>query len=191
MTNQPTPSVFNAIKGQEALYAQKTRLLAQSASFIYFSHLSILEAASVVVSAALIGATVFFIIKTGWLAVHINRIQDVILKTNLPKKEVERTWKSIQEHFFTGSDNDLKIAIIEADKLLNEALRSAGIQGNALSDRLKKIKSSDLPDIELIWQAHKLRNQIAHENDFKLKRDLAERTLGVYEATLKELKVLD
>jgi len=34
------------------------------------------------------------------------------------------------------------------------------------------------------------RNQIAHEPDFKLKRDLAERALGIYETALKNLGVL-
>lgn len=167
------------------------QLLARNISSFYVSHLIIFEAASVVISAILIGATIYFIIKTGWLTLRINRIQDVILKTDIPKREAKKTWAAVQEHFFTGGDNDLKVAILEADKVLDESLRSAGIQGSTLGDRLKKLKPSQLSDIDAIWQAHKLRNQIAHENDFKLKRDLAERALGTYEKALRELKVLD
>jgi hypothetical protein len=191
MNNQSTSPALNAIQRQSATYIQRTHLLAQSVSAIYASHLTILEAVSVFISAILIGATIYFIIKTGWLALRINRVQDVILKTDVPKREAKKKWIVIQEHFFTGGDNDLKIAILEADKVLDEALRGAGIQGGTLGDRLKKIKPSQLSDIDAIWQAHKLRNQIAHENDFKLKRDLAERALGIYEKALHELKVLD
>ena len=181
----------NTIQNQSAAYIEKTHLLAMSISSIYFSHLTLLETISIFISAILIGFIVYFIVKTGWLALRIDRVQDVILKTNIPKKKAKKTWGAIQEHFFTGGDNDLKIAILEADKVLDDALRGAGIQGNTLGDRLKKIKSSELPDIDAIWQAHKLRNQIAHEKDFKLKRDLAERTLGIYEKALRELKVID
>jgi len=182
---------LNAVQNQGATYIQKTRLLALNISAIYGSHLILLEAASVVISAILLGAVIYFIIKTEWLAIRIDRVRDVIFKTNIPKKKAKRRWAAIQEHFFTGSDNDLKIAILEADKVLDDTLRGAGIQGSTLGDRLKRVKPSQLPDIDEIWQAHKLRNQIAHENDFKLKRDLAERTLGIYEKALRELKILD
>jgi hypothetical protein len=184
-------SAIAAIQSQSAAYVQKAHLLAQGAATIYISSLGWLEIGSVVISAVLIGATVYFIIKTGWLATRVNRMQDVILKADVPKKEIQKSWKTIQEHFFVGGDNDLKVAILDADKLLDEALRGAGIQGANLGDRLKKIKPSQLPDIEALWQAHKLRNQIAHESDFKLKRDLAERTLQIYEKTLHDLKALD
>ena len=42
-----------------------------------------------------------------------------------------------------------------------------------------------MPNLNELWQAHKLRNQIAHEPNFKLKRDLAERALGIYETALR------
>ena len=183
MNNQLTGIAQDAI--------QKTHLLAQGVSAAYVSNLTLFEILSVVFSAILIGATAYFIMKTGWLATRIDRVRDVILKTNIPKKKAKKAWAEIQEHFFTGSDNDLKVAILEADKILDDALRGAGIQGSTLGDRLKKIKPSQLPDIDAIWEVHKLRNQIAHESDFKLKRDLAERALGVYENALRELKALD
>ena len=165
--------------------------LVGSISAFYISHLIVFETVSVVISAIFIGSIIYFIIKTEWLALRINRVRDVILKTDIPKRKAKKTWATIQEHFFTGGDNDLKIAVLEADKVLDEALRGAGIQGNTLGDRLKKLKPSQLSDVDAIWQAHKLRNQIAHENDFKLKRDLAERALGTYEKALRDLKVLD
>ena len=183
--------MFVAIKNQSETYLQKTQLLANSASAFYFSKLTTLEAISAVLSTILFIAVIYLVIKTGWLTVRVNRWQDVLLKTNLSKKETQKTWGGIQKHFFAGNDNDLKIAILEADKLLDEALRGAGIQGNTLGDRLKKVKPSQLPDIDAIWQAHKVRNQIAHESDFKLKRDLAERALGVYEKTLRGLELID
>ena len=98
---------------------------------------------------------------------------------------------NIEKHFFKGDENDLKVAIIEADKLLEEALREAGIRGASLGDRLKNIKQGQLPNIDDVWQAHRLRNDIVHQPTFKLKRDLAERSLAIYEETLRALHLLD
>jgi hypothetical protein len=53
------------------------------------------------------------------------------------------------------------------------------------------VRSGQLPNVEAVWQAHKLRNQIAHDGSLSLKRDLAERALTVYETALEHLGVLE
>src|ERR1700733_711219 len=154
-----------------------------SAADIYLSNLGILEFFGAVISALLIAAIVVIIIKTNWLGLKVERFRHVVLKTNLPKETAKKEWAKIEGHFYKGDENDLKVAIIEADKLLEEALREGGIRGATLGDRLKNIKTNQLPNVDQIWQAHRLRNQIVHEPTFKLKRDLAERALNIYETT--------
>jgi hypothetical protein len=154
-------------------------------------NLALIEFFSTVLSAVLIAGIVIVIIKTNWLGLRVERFRHVVMKTNLPKEHAKKEWAKIQEHFFKGDENDLKIAVIEADKLLEEALREAGIRGLHLGDRLKNIKPDQLPNIDAVWQAHKLRNDIVHQSTFKLKRDLAEKALDIYEVTLKQLGLLD
>ena len=48
-----------------------------------------------------------------------------------------------------------------------------------------------MPNLEEVWQAHKLRNDIAHETNFVLKRDAAERALESFKVALKNLGVFD
>ena len=157
---------------------------------IYFSGLPVVEAISILLSAAFVIGTGYFIAKTGWLRVRIDRVSDVVLKSDATKRRVERSWDSIERHFFSGDDNQLKLAIMKADTLLEEALREAGVPGKDLGERLKRMKASDLPNLQNVWDAHKLRNRIAHETDFTLKRDLAERALTVYEQALTHLGAL-
>ena len=76
---------------------------------------------------------------------------------------------------------------MQADNVLNDALRYAGIRGSTLGDRLKNIKRGQIPNLEDVWAAHKLRNDIAHGTNFPLKRDTAERALEAYETALKNL----
>jgi len=121
----------------------------------------------------------------------VDRFRDVVLRSDVSKKQAQVSWEEIERHFFAGDDNDLKIAIIKADTLLGEALRGAGVPGDGIGDQLQHVRSEQLPNLEAVWQAHKLRNQIAHEGNFVLKRDLAERALTVYEQALEHLGLLD
>lgn len=165
--------------------------LAQLSTAFYSSNLGLLKAASILLTAFFVIGTIFFIVKTGWLALRVDRVRDVILKTNLPKHHSIKAWRSVQKHFFAGDDNSLKLAIIEADNILDEALRLAGFMGENLGDRLKKVNTSQLTNIQEVWEAHKLRNRLVHETDFRLNRNLAERALAIYEKTFRDLGLLD
>ena len=157
----------------------------------YKDNLGAFKAGSIIVTFVLLGATIFFMIRTGYIAVRVDRFRDVILKTNLPKKRSIRAWRHVTGHFARGDENSLKVAVIEADNLLDEALRLAGYRGANLGERLKKITSAELPLINEIWEAHKLRNRMAHETNFRLDRATAERALEVYQKVFQDLGILD
>ena len=59
----------------------------------YKDYLGAFKAGSILITFILLGATIFFMIRTGWIAVRVDRVQDVILKTNLPKKRSIRAWR--------------------------------------------------------------------------------------------------
>lgn len=172
-------------------FTSSTSHFSQTALTFYISNLGILELVSVIVSACFIAGIVVIVVKTNWLGYRVERFRHAFLKTEFPKEMAKKEWGSIERHFFKGDENDLKISIIEADKLLEEALREAGIRGANLGDRLKNLTVDRVPNIDAIWQAHRLRNQIVHEPTFKLKRDAAEMALEVYRRTLHQLGLLD
>ncbi|HUZ93039.1 MAG TPA: hypothetical protein VNG29_03540 [Candidatus Paceibacterota bacterium] len=158
---------------------------------VYSSYLPLLKTISIFVSSFFVIATVFFIARTGWLTVRLDRVEDVVMKKNLPKERSKKTWQKVQRHLFAGDDANLKLALLEADKVLDDALRHAGIRGNNLGDRLKGLDEAKLPNLQQVWEAHKLRNRLVHESDFKLNRDTAERALAIYEEAFKKLGLLD
>ena len=142
----------------------------------YNANLGIIEFFSALISAALIAGIITILVKTGYIRLRVDRFKHIVLKTNMPKEQAKKEWARVQHHFFKGDENDLKMAIIEADKLLEEALTESGIRGTTLGERLKNLKPSQLPELDEIWQAHRLRNDIA---------------LNVYEAALKRFELLD
>ena len=175
----------------QALQNPQVESLKQGVESFYWSKLTTFKAASVFITAIFVASTLFFMIKTGWLALRIDRTEDVILRKNLPRRRSMKGWRHVQRHFFKGDDNSLKVALIEADKILDDALKAGGFKGENLGERLKKITEAQLPNLDQIWEAHKLRNRIVHETDFKLNRDTAERALGVYEKAFKDFGLLD
>ena len=182
-----TPSLVQNISSSSTVAAQTADHLGKTALAFYDSSLLPLEIFSVLISMALIAGIIALIIRTGWFSLRVDRVRDVILKTDMPKKRTTAAWAEVQKHLFLGNANDLKMAVVQADNVLNDALRYAGIRGLTLGDRLKNIKRGQVPNLEDVWAAHKLRNDIAHGTNFPLKRDTAERALEAYETALKNL----
>lgn len=93
-------------------------------------------------------------------------------------------------HIASANPNDWKLAIIEADIILDKVLIERGYQGDGLGARLRQITPSQLASINDAWEAHKVRNQIAHEGaDFILTKGLAEDTIARYRRVFTELVV--
>lgn len=61
----------------------------------------------------------------------------------------------------------LKNALFEADKLLDYCMIGKGFTGETMGDRLKS-GGSRFSNLDAIWAAHKLRNQLAHEVEHDL-----------------------
>lgn len=79
------------------------------------------------------------------------------------------------------------MAIIEGDKLLDKALCEMGVPGRTMGDRLKKVGKAKFSQLNAVWYAHKLRNQIAHESDFRPEFRQAQHALTTYKRALKDL----
>ncbi|HMO77935.1 MAG TPA: hypothetical protein PKA42_03480 [Candidatus Paceibacterota bacterium] len=92
------------------------------------------------------------------------------------------------EHSSSDNPTDWKLAIIEADIILDEMLKDAGYGGASLGERLKSISPNHLQSLDDAWQAHKVRNQIAHGGaDFILTQRLAQDTIKQYRRVFYEL----
>jgi hypothetical protein len=100
-------------------------------------------------------------------------------------------WESVQTHLSSSNPNDWKLAIIEADVLLERMLEKAGYAGNTVGERLKSASSRSFATLDDAWTAHRVRNQIAHGGaDFVLTQKIANETLILYERVFKEFDVL-
>ncbi len=102
-----------------------------------------------------------------------------------------KKWERVIDHLESENPNDWKIAIIEADSILNELVDSMGYNGASLGEKLKAIEQSDFTTLNNAWEAHKVRNAIAHEgSNFQLNDREARRVIALYESVFREFKYI-
>lgn len=98
--------------------------------------------------------------------------------------------KDVLTHATSSNPNDWKLAIIEADIILDELLKEQGYAGASLGERLKGISAQQLKTLNDAWEAHKIRNRIAHDgSDFILTKRIAQETVVRYQRVFTELGI--
>lgn len=101
-------------------------------------------------------------------------------------EKYQAQWLSIESGLKRGEPSSAQLAILNADKLVDMALRERGIKGATMGERMKTAKDT-WSNADHIWSAHKIRNRIAHEPDVKVSYDIAKRALVAYKQALKDL----
>lgn len=97
-------------------------------------------------------------------------------------------WLEIESSIGDG-ESSRQLAIINADKLLDCALRERSIKGNTMAQRMKNAKNI-FRNNNAIWAAHKLRNKIAHEESVNIQPKTVKQALTAYKLALKDIGAL-
>lgn len=95
-------------------------------------------------------------------------------------------WLKIEQVLSRDEPSSYLLAILEADKLLDQALRDRGIAGQTMGERMKAAQAT-WSNANAVWGAHKVRNRIAHESGFQVSYDETRRALGGFRQGLKDL----
>ncbi len=100
-------------------------------------------------------------------------------------------WEHIQSLVEDASPSAWREAIIEADIMLDDMLTQQGYVGEGVGEKLKAADPGHFKTLQDAWEAHKVRNQIAHEgSSFDLTESLTRRTIARFESVLHEFKVI-
>lgn len=95
-------------------------------------------------------------------------------------------WQKILDQVNSDNPNNWKVAILEADVLLNDVLGEQGFFGETVSDKLKDAQTSNIESIQFAWDAHKIRNNIAHQIDYNITQHEARMAISMYERFFNE-----
>lgn len=128
-----------------------------------------------------------FYALTIFIATDLLLVGWVIYRRRKPKLSeseadfVRRQWRMI------GQGHNPKNDILEADKLLDFVLGKHGFTGN-LGEKMKAA-GKFFSDTNAIWQAHKLRNRLAHELDFMPSQTETAAALAAFRQALRDLRI--
>jgi hypothetical protein len=100
---------------------------------------------------------------------------------------LEMKWKQVLGLINSNNPTDWRLAILEADIVLGEVLEKMGFQGDSIGDKLKSVDKSDFLTLQQAWEAHLVRNQIAHEgSNFQMNEREAKRIIDLYKTVFSE-----
>lgn len=160
-------------------------------SFDFSRWISLLKIISIVISLLLLVGTVYSIIRIRQIRrEEMEELGRVIVVQNLEDEKYKK-WDQINAMASSQNKNDWRLAILEADILLDDMVDVMGYKGEGLGEKLKQIERSDFNTIDLAWEAHKIRNTIAHAGtDYILSQREARRVIGLYKQVFEEFEFI-
>ena len=102
-------------------------------------------------------------------------------------KKLNEKWQRVISNVNSPNPNDWRMAIVEADIILDEILKLAGYPGDSLGERLKAVDVGDMQNLDAAWEAHKVRNLVAHQgSNYQLSDREAKRVIDLYKKVFEE-----
>ncbi len=157
---------------------------------------SIAGIVSALLSITLLSIIIFCIIRMIEIQVYDKEeIEHEIHSALLKQKERDRSsnprWEYVQTLVESPNESDWRVAIMEADSLLEESLQEKGISGNTVSELLEGAKESGYGSIQDAWDGHLIRNKIAHDgSDYPVSQVECRRVVKMYQNFFEELKII-
>ena len=121
------------------------------------------------------------------------------LKTVVSEKDQEvekfefqnKRWERVVKLINSQNAPDWKLAILESDIMLGEMLDAMGYRGDSIGEQLKQIEKADFTTLDSAWEAHKIRNSIAHEGEeFLITHREAQRVIRLFEEVFLEFRYI-
>ena len=129
--------------------------------------------------AAACALLLLLVFGTGWIMRrkprHLNQVY------------YQQRWQELQK--LCKDQATWPLAVIDADKLLDDALKRSKYRGKTMGERLVAAQR-DISNNDEVWFGHKLRNRLVHESNVKLNEQNVKEALMGIRGALKDLGAL-
>jgi len=148
-----------------------------------------IKAAFIIASIALVVAIIFCHMRCSYLKFLLYMDASEILTFRpFGLKRMEKDWNRVKARMDTGLESEYKLAIIEADNMMDSVLKRMGYGGENLGERLGNLTSATLPNIEEIKEVHQIRNNIVRDPSYTVTLDDARKIMDAYEKGFQDLQ---
>jgi len=131
---------------------------------------------------------IYFMFNSSWMQnKFLEDVTEFFSWKAYGQMQMTKQWNKIKKRAESGSEADYKLAIIDADDFLAEVLDSRGYEGADLDEAIQRAGKLIAPILEDVLHAHKTRNQIVYDPNFKISALEAKKILEIYEKATAEI----
>ena len=100
---------------------------------------------------------------------------------------IDNDWRKIRKRLLSKSETEYKLAVIDADLLVNDVLTRSAFEGKTLADKLQNAKAERFTDIEAMKNADQVYQKIVGDPTFELDYQTAKTAILAFEQGLKDI----
>jgi len=147
-----------------------------------------LVAVSVGFSAVCLAGAVYAVIRLSQIRGAQRRELKALAHQAISGEDTENErWQEVLSYAASDDEELWRLAVIEADVMLDDMLEAAGYPQDELGAKLRNVERSDFRTIDQAWEAHKLRNVIAHEgSSYNLTKREVQQAMEQYRQVFNE-----
>jgi hypothetical protein len=105
-------------------------------------------------------------------------------------RAVQEAWALIEQQAARGSEGQ-RLAVIDADRLVDKLLKDAGYEGEGALERMKQLPGERIASLNDLFAAHRFRNRLVHEVGFAPREQDIVLALDQFRAFLREVGYLE
>lgn len=154
-------------------------------------HLPAIKTIFTVTTIIWIAGIIYLFIRTREInSIEYHKYRSIDVKAD-EQKEHNTQWQTVLDYLDSDNPAEWRIAVLEADAMLDEVVKKAGGFGDTLGERLKSIDPDGFRSLQAAWDAHKVRNMIAHEGvNYQLTKRETKRVIDLYGQVFKEFQYI-
>jgi hypothetical protein len=159
--------------------------------FSDFSFLERMRPYSIIIALLLFAGIIYVIIRIRQIRKEEKEeYGEIIVAKGTAEKKREK-WNKLVDLASSENESDWRLAILEADTMLDDMVDVMGYKGDGLGEKLKQIERSDFNTLDKAWDAHKIRNTIAHAgSDYVLTQREVRRVIDLYKQVFEEFEFI-
>jgi len=167
--------------------------LLNSIASYFFTHIwPVWKIVATIVGALAVVGIIYNLIKVNAIAREENAIFNpsgaLVGRGDSPKNE---RWQKVLDYMNSDKPSDWRLAVLEADVMLEELLNSLKLHGDSVGEMLKSADRNEFSTLDDAWEAHKVRNSVAHSTEsFQLNERETHRAVALFEKVFKEFDVI-
>lgn len=171
------------------LFSEQFTLVFNQVSSGFFGAVHTAQIIGYLLTVLFLAGIIFYIIKLSSLKEQQEEaFEDHIISTvkKPPMNEHMQHWQEITQAIMSDQHQLWRVAILDADTMLEDMVRGLGYTGQSFGEVLKTVPPSTAW-IDAAWKVHYLRNTLAHEGArYTLTHREAYQAYKIYEGILYE-----